>query len=161
MCSLATPMLGLTAPLFLAGWSVTLIGSRPTSGIGLSDILEHTAPDRWRHVIGTDNPADCASRGLFLSELVAHDLWWNGPDWLLLDSSEWPRGSNKSSPEHPEEEREVCLVCAPACPGVMTLPHNSSFTHLKRDSLGDVVCQQLPRAMQQGRDLFLWTSVRR
>ena len=43
------------------------------------------APDRWDHVNGTENPADCAFRGLFPMELVNHDLWLNGPEWLTLD----------------------------------------------------------------------------
>ncbi len=33
-----------------------------------------------------ENPADYASRGLFPSELLDHDLWWNGPAWLKLPS---------------------------------------------------------------------------
>ena len=39
---------------------------------------------------GMDNPADCASRGLYPSDLIHHQLWWNGPPWLLLQSSDWP-----------------------------------------------------------------------
>ena len=31
------------------------------------------------HVCSADNPADCASRGLYTSELLNHSLWWNGP----------------------------------------------------------------------------------
>ena len=60
---------------------------------------------------GVDNPADCASRGLFPSELIDHNLWWEGPDWLKLPSSHWPDQSQ--APESalvPEEEKEVSLV---------------------------------------------------
>ena len=42
----------------------TFVGNR------VSHIVELISPDRWRHVSGTDNPADCASRGLFPSELL-------------------------------------------------------------------------------------------
>ncbi|CAG7827671.1 unnamed protein product, partial [Allacma fusca] len=38
--------------------------------------------DRWRHVQGTLNPADYASRGLRPAELVNHELWWIGPEFL-------------------------------------------------------------------------------
>lgn len=62
----------------------TYIGNRVTR------IIELIPPDRWQHVSGTDNPADCASRGLFPSELLEHALWWNGPTWLLEDQSAWP-----------------------------------------------------------------------
>ena len=53
-------------------------------GNRISHIVEVISPDRWRHVNGTDNRADCATRGLFPSELLDHDLWWNGPEWLKL-----------------------------------------------------------------------------
>ena len=55
-------------------------------GYRISHIVELIAPDRWRHVNGTDNPTDCASKGLFPSELLNHVLWWNGPEWLKLPS---------------------------------------------------------------------------
>ena len=39
--------------------------------------MQLVPPDRWNHVSSPDNQADCASRGLFPSELVDHELWWN------------------------------------------------------------------------------------
>ncbi|XP_011705706.1 PREDICTED: uncharacterized protein LOC105460907 [Wasmannia auropunctata] len=42
----------------------------------------------WYHLPGEENPADCASRGLFPSELVEHPLWWRGPAWLAR--GDWP-----------------------------------------------------------------------
>ena len=52
----------------------TYVGNR------VSNIVELLGPEHWRHVSGVDNPADCASRGLFPSELIDHNLWWEGPD---------------------------------------------------------------------------------
>lgn len=46
------------------------------------EITEHTNINQWHHIKSEDNPADCASRGLFPSELAAHSLWWAGPAWL-------------------------------------------------------------------------------
>ena len=78
----------------------TFVGNR------VSHIMQLIPPDRWNHVSSSDNPADCASRGLFPSELVDHELLWNAPDWLRLPSSNWPT----HSPELPaEEERDICL----------------------------------------------------
>ena len=54
----------------------TYVGNR------ISCIVELVAPSQWSHVDGTQNPADCASRGLFPSELLEHELWWSGPEWL-------------------------------------------------------------------------------
>ncbi|XP_053960640.1 uncharacterized protein LOC128864903 [Anastrepha ludens] len=46
-------------------------------------IQELTSPDRWHYVRSAQNPADCASRGIRASELVEHQLWWQGPKWLM------------------------------------------------------------------------------
>ena len=40
----------------------------------VSHIVELVAPHQWSHVNGTQNPADCASRGLFPSKLLEHEL---------------------------------------------------------------------------------------
>ena len=80
----------------------TYVGNR------VSHILELTSPDRWNHVDGVDNPADCASRGLLPSELLEHKLWWNGPAWLKLPSSDWPKQSPPPDVEPVEEEKAVC-----------------------------------------------------
>ena len=42
----------------------------------VSNITELIGPDHWQHVSAAENPVDCASKGLFLSELLDHDLWW-------------------------------------------------------------------------------------
>ena len=54
-----------------------------------------------------ENPADCASRGLFPSELLAHDLWWNGPEWLCSSQSVCRSQSNLEETHVLAEEKEV------------------------------------------------------
>lgn len=82
----------------------TFVGNR------ISHIMQLLPPDRWSHVSSQDNPADCASRGLFPSELINHGLWWNAPDWLRLSSSSWPAQTSTHPTELPaEEERDICL----------------------------------------------------
>ena len=56
----------------------TFVGNRVAS------ITDSIPPNHWNHVDGTENPADCASRSMFPSELLIHDLWWNGPGWLHI-----------------------------------------------------------------------------
>lgn len=38
---------------------------------------------KWHHIAGKDNPADCASRGVFGDELKDHKLWWHGAPNLV------------------------------------------------------------------------------
>ena len=47
-------------------------------------------PQNWRHVAGIENPADLASRGCTMAELINHDTWINGPTWLKKPRSQWP-----------------------------------------------------------------------
>ncbi|XP_046811150.1 uncharacterized protein LOC111689777 [Lucilia cuprina] len=50
-----------------------------------------TLPDvKWRYVPTKLNPADCASRGVRSSYLVDNLMWFQGPSFLLKDSTEWP-----------------------------------------------------------------------
>ena len=96
-------------------------------------IVELIAPDRWHHIIGTENPADCASRGLFPSELLEHELWWDGPRWLRLSSTDRPKPSNLPQAELSDEEREVCLhTTTHQRITIIPVDHYSHFTRLKR-----------------------------
>ena len=52
----------------------TLVGNR------IAQVGELIPPTCWRHVNSNDNPADCASRGIFPAELSQHALWWHGPN---------------------------------------------------------------------------------
>ena len=59
----------------------TFVGNR------VSNIMQFIPPDCQNHVSSPDNPADCASRGLFPTELLNHELWWKAPDWLRSSSA--------------------------------------------------------------------------
>ena len=106
----------------------TFVGNR------ISHIMQLIPPNHWKHVRSQDNPADCASRGLFPSELADHPLWWNGPEWLQLHPDQWPDQSSLPSAKTPaEEEREICLhlLLTDQTP-VIPLDRFSSFSLLKR-----------------------------
>lgn len=45
----------------------------------------------WQYVNTIDNPADVASRGSDATDLLQNNLWWNGPNFLQLDETEWPK----------------------------------------------------------------------
>ncbi|GFS46734.1 uncharacterized protein TNIN_200841 [Trichonephila inaurata madagascariensis] len=44
-----------------------------------------------RHVPSKENPADIASRGIDPKFLPDCMLWWQGPPWLRLETSSWPK----------------------------------------------------------------------
>ena len=56
----------------------------------IGEIRENVPPERWNHISGEENTADVGSRGIFPGEIVHHTLWWNGPDWIKRNPSEWP-----------------------------------------------------------------------
>lgn len=56
----------------------------------VSEIQALVSPSQWRYCPTGDNPSDCASRGIMPSQLVQHELWWQGPVWLSHDSRNWP-----------------------------------------------------------------------
>ena len=45
----------------------------------------------FRYINTKQNPADLPTRGISASELKTCKLWWNGPEWLLQKTSEWPQ----------------------------------------------------------------------
>nr|XP_049692272.1 uncharacterized protein LOC126053679 [Helicoverpa armigera] len=51
---------------------------------------ENLDPKYFYHINGKENPSDCLSRGLLPEQILNHDLWWHGPEWLMLPTAEWP-----------------------------------------------------------------------
>ena len=121
--------LGRTAQSSSAGWSVIPDDSKRS----LATECRTSSPDRWNHVKGPENPADCASHELFPSELLKHTLWWNGPDWLHQDALYWPKRFTSPSSSLTDEERELSLYVSVTLPSpVLKIEDYSSFVRLKR-----------------------------
>ncbi|XP_037033049.1 uncharacterized protein LOC119072036 [Bradysia coprophila] len=59
-----------------------------------AQILDIVPFHQWGYVESSQNPADCASRGIMPSQLVSHPLWWKGPSWLSEAKSQWPSTVN-------------------------------------------------------------------
>ena len=51
----------------------------------------YTQPDQWWFVPSNLNPADLASRGCSVKDLIDHNLWWTGPPFLMQESSYPPQ----------------------------------------------------------------------
>jgi hypothetical protein len=78
-------------------------------------IQEKISPASWRYIRSSDNPADCASRGLLPAELKNHPLWWNGLTWLCQHPDHWPIELSTASPTddtiiNSETRRAVLLI---------------------------------------------------
>jgi len=56
----------------------------------MTKITESTEAANWSHVQSKHNPADLASGGVPLQELVDNPLWWHGPTWLQRRRDHWP-----------------------------------------------------------------------
>ena len=74
----------------------------------------HLSQGSWLHVPTTDNPADCASRGVTAEELISHQLWWEGPPWMRREPMEIPSqpGEGVINAHQNEEvkQKEVMVV---------------------------------------------------
>ena len=57
----------------------------------IGEIQMFTEPSQWQYVSTVENPTDLCTRGASTSELAECSLWWNGPDWLTNDFSEWSK----------------------------------------------------------------------
>lgn len=97
----------------------------------VAQITERIPSKKWHHVSSTENPADCASRRIFPSELLDHHLWWNGPTWLSQDSSHRPQLFPSHTSDTPEDE-ETCLVSVSCTNDLIDLNRYSNYSKLRR-----------------------------
>lgn len=91
------------------------IRSSPSSlkifvGNRISEIQTLSSNVQWRHVPTEFNPADIASRGSNLSNLIVNDLWWNGPQWLLKNKDYWPQSIDLTSTDLEKRKAQVSHV---------------------------------------------------
>lgn len=48
----------------------------------VQQIKDHTSASQWKYIDSNINPADHASRGLNVQDLIDCECWWNGPSFL-------------------------------------------------------------------------------
>ena len=70
----------------------------------VGEIHSSSSPDQWRYVPTKLNPADYLTRGVKLMELVELRMWWEGPEYLKEDESQWPRNVVDKRPASAVEE---------------------------------------------------------
>ncbi|XP_045501378.1 uncharacterized protein LOC123698678 [Colias croceus] len=103
----------------------------------VAQINELTCDTIWRHVKGTDNPADIITRGTTLDTLKydSNHNWWCGPAFLRDISSKWP-DNNKIfiSPysELPEIKHSAVNLHSTQLCSIFDFERYSSFIRLQR-----------------------------
>ncbi|XP_063387436.1 uncharacterized protein LOC134673395 isoform X2 [Cydia fagiglandana] len=75
----------------------------------VAHIQENVPPENWHHVSGSDNPADCGSRGLLPADLIQNTLWWAGPTWLSNPQESWPQSEILSDQAASNEQKIYSL----------------------------------------------------
>lgn len=73
----------------------------------VSRIQSLTKNCHWRHIKGTQNPADILSRGCSPTDLAESTIWWNGPSFLRQPETQWPEDSFKIIEAVPETKPTV------------------------------------------------------
>ena len=101
-------------------------------------IRNKTEPEQWRHVKGQDNPADYASRGLTVQNLLHNSFWFTGPAFLWEAEIEHDdRADVQPSviPDDPELRKQVLATGANSLADTFDLKrfeYFSDWTRLKR-----------------------------
>ncbi|XP_062703701.1 uncharacterized protein LOC134286146 [Aedes albopictus] len=81
----------------------------------VSEIQHITRGGIWNHIAGLENPADVLSRGMSPDQLKDYEMWWQGPPWLRLDKSSWPKTATINPKDlDPSLLEERTTVAAPA-----------------------------------------------
>ena len=73
-------------------------------------ILNQSSSKQWRYVDTQSNPADEASRGMTVDELLNNNRWKYGPEFLSQSEETWPKlpiDANQISDKDPELKKAV------------------------------------------------------
>ncbi|XP_052741850.1 uncharacterized protein LOC128198806 [Bicyclus anynana] len=76
----------------------------------ISQFQELLCTDDLYHISGIENPADCISRGLLPSQLLTHELWFNGPTWASSPINQWPVQKFSPNASALPEQKSISLV---------------------------------------------------
>lgn len=83
----------------------------------------------WQHISSEDNPADCASRGIYPNDILIHTLWWKGPQWLWQSEENYPQKTEYSTQI---EVKTTALTGQMQSEDNSILPSTSSYYKLQR-----------------------------
>lgn len=122
-------------------------------------LIHETLPQAiWKFIPGTENPADCATRGLTPTQLLQHTIWWSGPNWIIQDSTLWPQAPHSlPQKENLEERASKVLVTNIQSKEPWDLIHKySSLTRLLRIT---ALCMKAISRFRKSQNPSLNTSI--
>lgn len=76
----------------------------------ITEIQQITDTKSWRFIETNQNPADCASWGVYPEDLKNHPLWWYGPTWLRKSESEWPKQKYEKFETELEKRKVITIM---------------------------------------------------
>jgi hypothetical protein len=76
----------------------------------VGEIQTFTEPRQWLHVPGVANPADIGTRPISITELRDCQVWWQGPEFLRSDVTEWPKTKIIQELESKELKQTIFLT---------------------------------------------------
>ncbi|XP_051155785.1 uncharacterized protein LOC127278229 [Leptopilina boulardi] len=115
----------------------------------VSFIQEQLPHAQWRFIKGKENPADCASRGLAISQLKEHALWWNGPPWLKNSSDQWTSPTVKQSNSAQVEERPGLSLMVAANPQSQLWDLIGRYSSLNKLLRITSICSRVIKTLKQ------------
>ena len=105
-------------------------------GNRVQEIRNKTSPEQWRYIGTKENPADVASRGSSVLELIDNRSWWNSPELLWKPDKDWNLTdvSSEIPADDPEVKRSSVLVTQVRKPWSVLerLEYFSSWHHAKK-----------------------------
>ena len=105
----------------------------------VSAILDQSTAAQWRYVESTLNPADKASRGMTVDELLISECWKQGPPFLKKPEQFWP--------QRPENLGEISDNDPEVKKGVETFANKAS-----------VACDYIGNAMEK---ILSWSHLKK
>ncbi|XP_044167413.1 uncharacterized protein LOC122951466 [Acropora millepora] len=118
-----------------------LVAPVSLQGNRVQEIRDKTSPEQWRYIGTKQNPADIASRGSSVQELIDNRLWWNGPERLWKPDKDWilTDATSKIFFDDPEVKRGSVLATQVRKPSSV-LEHLEYFSTWHRPKRAVAVC---------------------
>ncbi|XP_047473555.1 uncharacterized protein LOC125028204 [Penaeus chinensis] len=107
-------------------------------------IKEHSSVEQWKFIESAQNPADAASRGLYVKQLIEHSLWWNGPNFLWEpDYNANPSFVNVNVQENDPEVKNISSYKTQTKESTSILPRLEYFSDWHRAKKAVALCLRL------------------